>query len=162
MGEKLLSWCWATITHSLKEVCIVLLSELGVLWKESLISDSQQFYQYQQKLQLPLTSKYWTQKYQHIWHWNSWFWLRTGTKMWQGIMGPNSIEQSSSYESLWEMRSFSNHFIETCSSSLLIRRGRRGRDRIVAGFKVVSSNPAHHEVYYILLFPPPIKLTATI
>ena len=32
------------------------------------------------------------------------------------------------------MRSFSNHFIETCSSSLLIRRGRRGRGRILAGF----------------------------
>ena len=69
-------------------------------------------------------------------------------------------------------------------------RGRRGRDRIVVGFtvqsvpitiKVVSSNPVHGEVYSIqhyvtkfvsdlrqvggflraVLFPPPIKLTAT-
>ena len=142
----------------------------NVLWKESLISDGQQFYQYQQKLQLPLTSKYWTQKYQHIWHWNSWFWLRTATKMWQGIMGLNSIEQSSSYESLWEMRSFSNHFIETCSSSLLIRRGRRGRGRILAGFTTTYAIkclspltlwvriPLIARCTWFLLFPPPIKL----
>jgi hypothetical protein len=69
---------------------------------------------------------------------------------------------------------------------------RRGRDRVVVGFttscaistytyKVVSSNPAHCEVYsiqhyvikfatdflqvsgylWVLRFPPPIKLTAT-
>ena len=54
------------------------------------------------------------------------------------------------------------------------RRG-RGRDRMVVGFStnVVSLNPVYDEVYSmqhyvtncvcdLLLFPPPIKLTATI
>jgi len=50
------------------------------LWKESLNSDGQQFHQYQQSKQSPLTSNNWTQKDHDIWHWKFLSWLWTSTK----------------------------------------------------------------------------------
>jgi len=51
------------------------------LWKESLNSDGQQFHQYQQNEQSPLTLTHWTQKREHnIWHWKSMSPLGTGKK----------------------------------------------------------------------------------
>jgi len=51
--------------------------------KKSLNRDGQQFDQYQQNEQLPLTLNHWTQKKDHnIWHWKSRSWLGTGTEMW--------------------------------------------------------------------------------
>jgi len=47
------------------------------LWKESLNSDVQQFHQYQQNKQSPLTSNHWTQKETTLRGWKSRSWFET-------------------------------------------------------------------------------------
>ena len=51
-----------------------------MIMKRILNSDDQQFHQYLENEQLPLTPNHWTQKEDH----NIWSWFGTGTNMWQG------------------------------------------------------------------------------
>jgi len=55
--------------------------------KRKFNSDCQQFHQYQQNEQTPLTPHHSENKKRswHIWHWKYRSWLGTGTKMWWGL-----------------------------------------------------------------------------
>ena len=66
----------------------------GILWKESLNSDDQQFHQYQQNEQSFLLFTYSTQKDHHIWRSKFRSWLGTGT---QNVAGLNWLMGSPSY-----------------------------------------------------------------
>ena len=75
---------WLTLVTAISSSSRVCDSRYLIYCEKKWISDNQQFHQYQQNKQPPLTSNNWTSSKTHgIWHWKSISWLRAGTNKWR-------------------------------------------------------------------------------
>ena len=147
-----------------------------------------QFNQFHQNWQLPLTSNYWKQTRPRRILIEIQAWDRNTKRVWNEPISDSFVQNYQYSANLVKIRL--GGVIGSLESSIDGDRDRRGRDRMVVGFTTtcaisagfVYSNPTHNEVYSIqhyvitfvsdlwqvggflqvLRFPPPIKLTATI